>query len=327
MLNAEQACTPEGFSELQRVLLESERSIWPARSFGPSTIAHPCDRWMLFRRTHHGEQRPHSTTLQSIFNQGIERERRIRTRMEQLGFEITESDRATQWRVKGALISGKIDGKLKAYKKERYQPMPIWEAKSMSGYQWDQIDSFNDLKKSPHHYTRNYAAQLQMYMYLEATPRGFLSLESKATGLLKILPAELDFGYVEEILQRVERLQGMLDAGVDPPPIPYDHGICGDCGFNHLCFPPRDAGEGFVPIEDTVLLEDLERRAALDPGRKEYDDLDKSVKERLKKLVGPGQTGMLGEFTAEIKEVGKHFKATAERDTTEIHVVIRRVGP
>jgi len=327
-VDAETVLTPEGFEIAQKEWLESQIKIWPARAFYLFDAGHPCDRFKTWRWTMSEAQRPHDYVLQSIFGEGHLHQPDVYNKLDALGFDIVrEGMRAKQWTLPGgAVISGRIDGWVRGYRRAKYDPPRLLEIKSSSPHVFASIDRIEDLRNAREHYIRAYYDQGQLGAILEETEHGVFVFKNKLTGMLKVVPFALDYAYAEAMVKRIERLNEIVKAKIDPPPITYDSGICGRCGFEFLCFPPRDAGEGFVRIEDPGLVDDVERRAALEPDKKEYDELDKSVKERLKKLVGPGQTGMLGEFTAEIKEVGKHFKATAERDTTEIHVVIRRVG-
>src|SRR4030067_2916519 len=109
----------------------------------------------------------------------------------------------------------------------------------MSGSEWDRVESVEDLRHAGSHWTRSYYAQGQLYCFLEDAPFGVFVLKSKQTGILKWIPYELDYAYAEGLLQRVERLQPLVDAGVDPDPIAYDHGVCGGGGFRWQCSAAR----------------------------------------------------------------------------------------
>lgn len=278
------ALTPEGFAEVQKRSLEKRIEIYPARSWYPSSAGHPCDRYQVWRMTRWQKQAPHDHVLQSIFDQGRDCQPLIYRRLEEMGFDVVrESDRPTQYTLKnGARISGRPDGKIRGYKGERYASPRILEAKSMSGFEFDRMNTVDDLRNAERHWTRSYYAQGQLYTFLEDLPLGVFVLYSKATGMLKLIPYELDLGYAETILARIERLQELVNSGAEPEPIPFVWGVCGGCGFLDQCFPARDFGEGASVIEDTVLVEQLERRAALQPATREYEALDKEIKTRLK---------------------------------------------
>ena len=284
-VGAEEALTPEGFNRVLTQQLESEISLYPARAWYPSSLGHPCDRFSVWRWTRWKEQERHSPTLQSIFDEGKDHQPSIYRRLQGMGYQVVgEQDRPTQYQVKGGVISGRSDGRITGFRGTRYKPARILEAKSMSGYQWERVDTAEDLRTATSVWTRSYYAQGQLYCLLEDLPLGVFVLKDKGTGLLKLIPYELDYGYAEAILQRVERLSPMVQAKTDPDPIPFDLNTCGGCGFRRLCYPPRSFGEGTSVISEPLLLEDLARVVELAPGAAEYRELRTSVTDRLKLL-------------------------------------------
>jgi hypothetical protein len=294
VVDPEAVLTPEGFDAALRVVLESEISIFPARAFYPSSIGHPCDRFLVWNFTRWQTKARHDVVLQSIFDEGKLHQPSVYQRLEQIGFEVVrESDRPTQYKVGRATISGRPDGRVIGFRGTKYKPPLILEAKSMSGYQWDTVRTSRDLLNSPSVWQRSYYAQAHMYALLENTPRILFALKNKQTGMLKVIPDELDYGYAEQILQRVERLHPMVERGLDPDPIPFDLGICGDCGWKGQCYPARSFGDGATVLDDAELIALLERRETLKPSNREYERIDEAVKARLKRegvkfaLVGP----------------------------------------
>jgi hypothetical protein len=320
---AESVLTTTGFESAQQAFLERRREVWPARAWYPSSVGHPCDRFLVWRATRSETQALHDYVLQSIFDQGKELQPIIQRRLELLGFTVQgEGDRPKQYKARGALISGRPDGKLIAYKGQPYRPAPVAEFKSMSAYQFDRTETVEDLRKASSPWTRSYYAQGQLYAYLEDVPSGVFVLMNKTTGMLRLLPFELDYGFVESLLQRVERLQPMVEQGVDPDPIPYDDAVCGRCGFKGQCWPPRDFGPGLAVLEDEALLEDLETRERLKAAKEDYDELDKAIKARLKR--DGVRSAIAGRFSIEAadREV-KSYTVAARTDTV---FTIRRQG-
>lgn len=320
-MDAAAAVTVDGFDVLQRTTLEGRIQLFPARAWWPSTLGHPCDRYCVWKAIRWDECAKHDATLESIFEQGRRHQPMMYDRLEAMGFELVrESDRPRQYRVGRAVISGRIDGKLLAFRGERYRPPYIVEAKALSGFVWDRLQTIDDLRTAPSHWTRSYYAQGQLYCFLEDTPFGVFVLESKATGMLKLIPYELDYAFVEGLLQRVERLQPLVEQGVDPDPIPYDGSVCGSCGFQRICYPPRDYGEALVVLEDAALVEDLEVRDRLRAARDDYEEVDRAVKARFKRegikhaLAGP--------FTIEAHE--KPVRAFTVKARTDVVFDIRR---
>ena len=317
-IDADRALSPDGFQELLRRHLETEIEVYPARAWYPSQLGHPCDRYLVWRWTKWQAQRKHDWILQAIFDEGRLHQPSVYSRLEQLGFDvIRESDRPTQYKIGGAVISGRLDGKIRGFRTERFNPPRVLEIKTTQGYQFDRLNSIDDLLAAEQHYIREYADQGYLYAFLENLPQGVIVLKNKATGVLKVIPFELDFGRAEELLQRVERLQPMVDKAADPPPIPYDSAICGRCPFLHLCYPPKEFGAGAGLIEDAALIEELVVRERLKPARDQYEDLDKGIKARLKRLgMKAGAQAMAGAFLIQASErTVKEYTVKARTDT------------
>ena len=184
----------------------------------------------------------------------------------------------------------------------------------MSGYAWDQVHAARDLLTSQSPWTRSYYAQGHMYALLENTPRIVFVLKSKQTGIIKILPDELDYGYAESILQRVERLHPMVEQGVDPDPIPYSLSVCGGCGWAGQCYPARDFGAGATVLDDPAFLDDLTRREQLAAAKRDYDQVDKAVKARLK--AAGVKFAIAGEFVIDGKLISKKAYTVAAHEET-----------
>lgn len=322
-MDADAAVTPDGFDLLQRETLEQRIQVFPARSWWPSSLGHPCDRQVVWRFTRWESATKHDATLESIFEQGRTHQPVIYTRLEAMGFEVVrESDRPRQYKVAGTTISGRIDGKLMAWRREKYHPPRVLEIKTLSSFVWDRISTANDVRQASSHWTRSYYAQMQAYLFLEETPFGAFVFENKATGMLKCVPVELDYAFAESLLKRVERLQPLVARSIDPDPIPYDGNVCGSCGFCAQCYPPRNFGEGATVLEDPTLIEQLEQRERLKAARDEYDDVDKAVKARLKHEGI--KSAIAGSFIIEASE--RPVAESTRPARTDIVYTIRRQG-
>lgn len=274
---------------------------------------------MVWNFTRWQEKRPHDWVLQSIFGEGRLHQPSVYTRLEAWGFDIVrESDRPSQYKLgAGAVVSGRLDGKIRGYKTEKFRPPLVLEIKTAQGYAYDRLNTIQDIERADHYYVRNYADQGHLYCFLENLPRGVIVLKSKATGALKPIPFELDFGRAEALLQRFERLQPLIDKQVDPPPIPFDRDVCGRCPFTHVCWPPKDFGAGAGLIEDAQLIEDLAAREKVKAARDQYEDLDKGIKARLKQLgLKAGAKAIAGAYLIQVAERSvKEFTVKARTDT------------
>lgn len=324
MTTAENALTSEGFAKLQEQTLEQSISVYPARAWYPSSVGHPCDRFLVWSFTHWETKARHEPTLQSIFDEGRMHQPDVYARLEKMGFKLVrESDRPTQYQVKpGVRISGRPDGRLIGFQGEPLKPQAILEAKSASPYTWERLHTSEDIRTDRDHWTRAYFDQGQVYALLENVTRVAFVIKNKLTGLLKIIMADLDLDYAEGILRRIERLQPMVDQGVDPEPIPYDHAICGRCGFLAQCYPPRSYGDGVSLLEIPGLLDLLEERAKLAEGHSEYEAADRAVKAILKREGV--KFGLCGEYVIEGKVESRKEYTVAAQDITRY--TIRRAA-
>lgn len=316
MTTGETALTSEGFRLLQEETLAKGITVYPARAWYPSSVGHPCDRFLVWNFTRWESKQAHDPTLQSIFDEGRGHQPDIYRRLEAMGFKIVrESDRPTQYKLKGgAKISGRPDGRIIGFRGEKFDPPYILEAKSASPYTWERLHTSDDIRTDRDHWTRAYFDQGQCYGLLENIPRIAYALKNKLTGLLKVILADLDMAYAEGILQRIERLQPMVDQGVDPEPIPYDHAICGGCGFLAQCYPPRSFGEGVSLVDIPGLLGLLEERAQYADGHSAYEAADKAVKVILKREKV--KFGLCGEFVIDGKIVAtKEYTVPAGEQT------------
>jgi CRISPR/Cas system-associated exonuclease Cas4 (RecB family) len=295
---AEQMLTTAGFDRVLREQLESEIRVFPARSWYPSTVGHPCDRFLTWNWTRWEAKTRHSAELQAVFNEGREHQPSIYRRLEQLGFEIVrESDRPVQYRIGHTAISGRPDGRIIGWRGVRYRPPLVLEIKALAGYEYDRLHTVEDLRRSPRPFTQAYYSQGMLGCFLENVPSGVFVLKNKQSGMLKLLPFELDYGHVEWVLARLERLEPMVLGKQDPPPLPYTWQICGRCDFKDQCYPARSFGEGADVITDELFIEDLARREALKPGADEYRELHESILDRLK-LLGT-KSAIAGDFVIE----------------------------
>jgi CRISPR/Cas system-associated exonuclease Cas4 (RecB family) len=328
MIDAEQVLTPEGFSQEFSSLLEGEISIFAQRAWYLFDISHPCDRYKVWRSTMWEAQRKHEPVLEAIFGEGHLHQPHVYHRLEQMGFTvIRESDRSRQWKVgNGAVISGRVDGRISGYRGQKYVPTLLLEIKSCSSHTFDTLQTIDDVRKAREHYVRTYYDQCQVGMLLENVERALLVLKNKATGWIKTLGVfPLNYAHAESVIKRIERLQGMVTANVDPPPISYEPSICDRCGFSYLCWPPRDEREGAVVLTDSQLAEEIDQWVELKPKHAEYEKLDKGLKAKIRTLVPAKGTGLVGEYVIQLTEKEVKAEAAPRPARTDTIVSIKKL--
>lgn len=308
--------TPDIFDAALKESFEKEIKIYPARSNWPSTAGHPCDRYLVWRRTRWQEQAVHDAGLQSIFDEGREHQQKVIDRLVKMGFEVTETDRPFEY----AGYSGKIDGKIKAFKGERYEkPIPI-EIKTCSPWVFAKLKTEQDIIAAKEHYIRGYQHQMTLYLLMNDAEDGAYIFKNKLSGWLKFIPAKIDWTLADSLVLRSKAIDRMAADKTDPPPISYDDGICGRCGFLGLCYPPKDFGEGAELIVDQEFVDMLTRHQELKSAASEYEAIDKAVSARVKNhpLI------LAGDYIIEGKEIPR--KGFTVADSTQWRKTIRMAG-
>lgn len=257
------------------------------------------------------------TWLQARFEEGNEQERRILIKLLTNNFEVVEGQ--TRFEIKDrsgrVILTGRIEGKIKFDGK--YYP---FEIKSMNPNIYDNINCLEDLQKFAH--TAKYPKQLQSYMFSQNLEEGFFIL-TDCLGHFKVIPIYLDLEVMEKEMQNCELVMDAVEGKVG---LGYhkDTSVCRKCwACKTTCFPDLDFGEGVQVIDDPEFLEDLKRRQQLiDSGCvKEYDKLDKTVKERAKNY----KHAICDNFEIVVKEYPINYKAQEARTITAKKVEISRI--
>ncbi len=266
--------------------LQRKIKVYPHRTNWASSLAHPCLRNLVYWRTKAELASPHSPEMQVIFDEGNVHETAVYRRLMDAGIVIIEQQRPFDW--KRYEIAGRIDGKVKI--KDKIFPM---ELKSMSPNSWYSIRTIgpfkgpfvlgdiNDLRHHDKYYVRGYYGQIQLYMLMDNKEEGLIVLKNKSNGQLKFLFTELDYEYAEKLIQKAEAVNEHVKKGTLPDRMEFDPDVCNDCPFRHICNPEEQFQD--VEVEtDPEVIQMLERLEELKPYKKEYDEIRKILKERLK---------------------------------------------
>lgn len=247
----------------------------PCHSNRASSIGHVCERKLVFDRTRWQDATLYDVGLQFIFDEGNLQERQVLRDLADADVTVIDQQRDYEW--KPYQLTAHLDGKVLD---EAQRPCPL-EIKSMSPFIFKQISTAEDILCSKKPYIRAYAAQMQVYLLLSNSHRGVFLFKDKSSGQLKEIWMELDMEFAESLIQKCERINQHVEAGTTPDPIPWDEDVCGRCPYAHICLPEAKR-EAMDLTNDPELEQQLIRRAALAPLRKEYQDLDEEVKDKLK---------------------------------------------
>jgi hypothetical protein len=274
---------------------------WLARSSRPQT-PHPyayasayrnCERRMVYEMTAPQTLPPWPPEVLARFRRGDDRERDLLSDLQRIGRDsdppFTLIGQQEHFKLKDhkgrVAISGKVDARIQIG-----GVRPPLEVKAWSPMMVDRIETFADLFENP--WTRSGAHQLLSYLWGAGEPFGFLLLDR--SGIPRLLPVELEphLDHMEDFLARAERAIDHVEAETLPPFLENDAGECKRCAwYGHTCNPPL-ASAGAVVLTDPDLHAMLERRALLEASAKEFDKLDKRIKEQLRGI----EQGIAGPF-------------------------------
>ena len=252
---------------------------WPHPNNRASEAGHPCVRFLVLSRTSNELKILHDVGLQRIFDEGNLHEDALMREMQDAGLRVIEQQRAYEW--KKFQLTGRIDGKLPVDSSR----IPL-EIKSSSPNVFAAIRELApiDMLKSKFSWIRKYPAQMLLYMLMEGAEYGLMVFKNKTTGekAQKVFRLEGELlEYAESILKKLEAVNAHVAEGTCPDAALIDD--CKGCAFcKTACFPGADYGPGIDILQDPDLEAKLDRRGELEAGAKEFDALDKEVKDSFK---------------------------------------------
>ena len=281
---------------------------YPVNSNRASDLGNPCLRYHVLNRTRWEEKSLHDVGLQSVFDLGNDIEEIALRELAEAGVKVVEQQKPFNW--KEYQITGHLDG-LVLLDGNAY---PL-EIKSCSPFVFDSIGTIDDIKKGKYAYLRKYPVQLNLYLLMSNIGRGVFLFKNKVTGAYKEIWMDLDYELGEEALKRAEAINAHLAAGTVPDPIEYGD-ECERCGFRHLC--PVDHVGREIEIYTGELSVMLDRLEELKPAKKEYEEIDDTVKKivegREKVMAGTWfVTGKWAERKGFTVEPGKSWRKTIRK--------------
>lgn len=298
---------------------------WPHPNNRASEAGHPCVRFLVLSRTSQDQKALHNVSLQRIFDEGNIQEDALLRAIQDAGLRVVEQQRPFEWAK--FQLTGRIDAKLSA----SGSLIPL-EVKSCSPNVFPAIKeaTSEDMVKSRFPWVRKYPAQILLYMLMDGSPIGIMLFKNKSTGAIcqkEFHLTDANLEYAESILKKLEEVNQHIDAGTIPPVARIED--CRGCGFaKTICFPGQDYGPGIDILSDPEIEEKLERWAELEQAAKEYEALDKEVRESLK-----GRNAVIGSWLIESKacqrktynvpdEIKKQFETIMEYFRTTIERLV-----
>ena len=279
--------------------------VWPHATNRASEAGHPCVRFLVLSRTSNDLRALHDIGLQRIFDEGNLHERALTREMADAELEIVEQQRAFEW--SKFKLTGRVDGLLSV----NGERIPL-EIKSSSPNVFAAIREITpiDMLKSKFSWIRKYPAQLLLYQLMQGSEHGLMVFKNKTTGekCQKVFRLEGELlEYVESVLKKLEAVNAHIALGTCPDAKLIDD--CKGCPFaKTACFPGADYGPGIDIMQDPDLEAKLNRRGELEAAAKEFETLDKEIKEVVK-----GKSAVIGNWLIESKEcTRKNYDIPAE---------------
>jgi hypothetical protein len=253
-----------------------------------SEIGHPCEKYLVYCRTHGEQAKIHTTELQFVFNLGKRMEQEARQELEEAGYDLR--GQVKPWPDQ-ARITGYIDGMLTHRAWEIPGRFPC-EMKGMASHFAGKV---REIKQRLHAtdpkgaseeilryflehrrpWMRKYPAQLLTYMYLIGSPWGLFYIKDKMSGVPVSFWVHLDpdggwiLDYLAGIFEKAERVNAHVEAGTLPESCD-DAEVCDKCRFFHLCLPDLTAAATELVLDDE-LVEMVARHEELKPLYREYE--------------------------------------------------------
>lgn len=295
--------------------LEKQIAVYPCRNLRASNIGHPCERYLYLLLTHWEEQKPHDVGLQSIFNLGNTLEEHTIKNIKEAGYEVfTPACRSWKMDVKGGIITGREDIRIKD---ENGELLPV-EIKGISPYEFDKLNSIEDFLKSSKSWVVGYPAQLYVYLLYFGKEKGFFALTNKLTGQTKFIDINLDYDLAEQYLAKAERIYKAI-AEEKIPAACENMKYCESCSLAHIC------GEQHrTPTDidlDNELDEMINRKQELAEAKREYERLDKQIKER----IGEREKIITGQYLIERKSSIRQAYIKEVPESIQYRINIRRL--
>jgi hypothetical protein len=252
-----------------------------------------CERRMTYELTQPETLPPWPAEVLQRFRRGDDRERDLLADLARVGRDaeppFTLTSQQHRFELKDhrgrVAITGKVDARL-----HFADAHPVVEVKTWSPHITDRVETFDDLLDNP--WTLSGAHQLLAYLYGAGEPFGFLLLDR--SGLPLLLPVDLDahLDRMEDFLAKAERVLDHVAAGTLPDFLEGDPAECKRCAwYGHTCNPPLTANIATVLI-DPDLEALIDRREQLAPAGREFLDLDRAVKDRLRGV----ESGVIGPY-------------------------------
>jgi len=276
-------------------LLKTRRAYAPRCNYA-SSAGHPCARNLVYQRLNWQEKLlPEPKSIMRMEAGNAIEDLTIR-QLQAAGYEIVEQQRPMEW--PELQLSGRIEGRMRIA-----GALILFEIKLVKDWDFDSINSIEDLQSSPKWWIRKYYDQFQLYLFLLNAEWGFLFLRADR-GDIKQIIVRIDYEYAEKLAKKLELVNKHVAEKTYPDRI-TDQSICKMCDFRHVCLPDQE-DEAVSIVDDQEVFDLCEARTKLEPLAKQFEEVDSRVKELLKQK-GEGLHLVMGKFQATVKTSERKF--------------------
>lgn len=272
--------------------------VMPCHVNRASQLGHECERFLVYCRTNWQDRRAPDPDLQMIFDMGELFEGDTISALLDARIPLREQQTALQ--IEGfedLQITGHVDGVLlhgdAAIPVEIKSMTPhIWDSVAFRGrgvYEWSEVAAAFGSKP----WLRKYFAQLTVYMLGKGADDAILIARNKGTGAWAQINVHLDQNYGAELLAKAFRVNQHVAAGTLPDRILWDEETCGRCDFLAICLPDHVGTDAIKWVPNEEIARACVCRKWLADAAREYDRLDKRIKDWAKaqdsdRLLVPG---------------------------------------
>ncbi len=252
-------------------LKEVETLNFLAKHNRASELGHPCLRYLYLMRTMTAEQ---SLRLWKLFKVGREYEEVVIKKLLQV-LPIKAFQRPIEHQE--LQIAGVLDVLL-----ETNEPLEI---KSCGKYSFQEILKYSENPKqliNAELLYRKYYFQVQTYLFLSDVEKGFLFVKDRESGNELLIEIVRDEEAINEVVEKAQRVNECLEKEFLPEGI-FIKDICNHCYFYKDVCQKEFRGKKVQVVElSEGFLEKLERYYVLKDQMKEFEKLEKEIKETLK---------------------------------------------
>ena len=274
-----------------------------------SSMGHPCERYLYHCRADWDKAKSIPDSLAGVFEQGKTLEPILMAYFNTqvgpncdpplriVGQQVTTADNL----LAKYEISGSIDGFLQTSTGEGrfWQTFAVVDIKTAGQ---NPYRGYCDLQSlHAHTWSTGYIAQLMLYSFAHNLEKCVIFFVDKSNiyANWKCVEFEVDYGYVEELLQKARRVNDAVKAKT-PPEAKIDRpDYCKECRFAHICMPDLNIGTETKVITSTEVCCAVIDFVRLKPLRAECDAAEK----RMKEMLVAGQNAVAGAYVLKWTEV------------------------